>query len=313
MASDNNISTQSVNVLNADQNVSKMNYDNDPLIIALKSEIDFLRKELSSKNRIIELIIKDNYSIGNKKAVDGLNHKSSNNNSIINKIKDASVLRDERSGTTARNENNISRDRVKISNRYEVLSDEVNSEQIINTDIDDLHEEKTDTQKIKKRVITICGDSTIKDIKPFKMRKVISSNDKIYIKSFPGAKIDCMKDYTKPSPKYHPDLLILHMGTNDLCSEKSPEDIAEDINLTRDIKTDENEVVVSSIVPRGDSLNEKATKVIFFLKSRCSILKFHFIDNSNIIPENHLNGSGLHLNYKGTTALANNFLSFSNM
>ena len=28
------------------------------------------------------------------------------------------------------------------------LSDEVNSEQIINTDIDDLYEEKTDTQKI---------------------------------------------------------------------------------------------------------------------------------------------------------------------
>ena len=76
------------------------------------------------------------------------------------------------------------------------------------------------------------------------------------------------------------------MGTNDLRSEKSPEDIAEDIiNLTRDIKTDENEVVVSGIVPRGDSLNEKATKVNFVLKSRCSILKFHFIDNSNNIPE----------------------------
>ena len=53
----------------------------------------------------------------------------------------------------------------------------------------------------------------MKDIKPFKMKKVISSNDKIDIKSFPGTKIDCMKDYTKPSLKYHPDLLILHMGT----------------------------------------------------------------------------------------------------
>ena len=70
------------------------------------------------------------------------------------------------SGTTVRNENDISRDRVKISNRYEVLSDVVNSEQIINTDIDDLHEENTNTPKIKKRTITICGDSTIKDIKP---------------------------------------------------------------------------------------------------------------------------------------------------
>ena len=97
------------------------------------------------------------------------------------------------------------------------------------------------------------------------MKKAISSNDKVFIKSFPGAKIECMKDYVKPSLKYNPALLIVHMGTNDLRTEKSQEDIAESItNLSRDIKTNENEVVISGIVPRGDSLNEEGMKVNFF-------------------------------------------------
>ena len=205
-----------------------------------------------------------------------------------------------------------SSDAVKTSNRYEILNDVEKGEHVITANVQP--EVKPDTPKKKKRTITICGDSTIKDIKSFKMKKAISSNDKVFIKSFPGAKIECMKDYVKHSLKYNPDLLIVHMGTNDLRTEKSPEDIAESIiNLSLDIKTNENEVVVNGIVPRGDSLNEKGTKVNFFLQSKCSALNISFINNSNITPENHLNGSSLHLNYIGTTALANNFLRCINM
>ena len=44
------------------------------------------------------------------------------------------------------------------------------------------------------------------------------------------------------------------------------------------------------------------------MERECERLRLGFIDNSNIDPESHLNGSGLHLNMEGTIILANNFI-----
>ena len=41
-----------------------------------------------------------------------------------------------------------------------------------------------------------------------------------------------MIDYSKPSVRHDPDHFILHIGTNDLKSEKSLDFIAESISLT---------------------------------------------------------------------------------
>ena len=38
-----------------------------------------------------------------------------------------------------------------------------------------------------------------------------------------------MKDYVKPSIRNSPDYFILHVGTNDLSSDKLPEEIARSI------------------------------------------------------------------------------------
>ena len=45
--------------------------------------------------------------------------------------------------------------------------------------------------------IMVIGDSLIKDMKAFKMKQVMSKQDKVYIKSFPRATIECMHDYIK--------------------------------------------------------------------------------------------------------------------
>ena len=55
------------------------------------------------------------------------------------------------------------------------------------------------------------------------------SNQKIFIKSFLGATVDCMNSYVIPSQKYKSDLYILHTGCNDLRSNKSPQVIAIEI------------------------------------------------------------------------------------
>ena len=160
----------------------------------------------------------------------------------------------------------------------------------------------------KKRTITIIGDSTIKNVESYKMRQGMTSNEKVYIKSFPGAKVDCITGYIKP---FNPDVIILHIGTNDLRSEKSAEDIGNEIlSLVNTIKTPVNKIRVSSFIARDDSLNQKGGDVNIFLKSNCNN-SFLFCENLNI-SKKHLNGSGLHLNTKGTITLANKFLRHLN-
>ena len=66
------------------------------------------------------------------------------------------------------------------------------------------------------------------------------------------------------------EVVILHVGTNSLGTNKPAEDIANEINdLAVDLRNGENEVVVSAIIPRGDdlALNEKG-KVVSYHTSR---------------------------------------------
>ena len=159
-----------------------------------------------------------------------------------------------------------------------------------------------------KRSITVIGDSIIKGIEARRMRHDLTPGDKIYIKSFPGATIECMEDYVKPTIKHNPTTFVLHVGTNDLRAEKSPEDIATKIIcLAESLKTATNKIIVSSVTARNDNLNEKGKNVNCFLKKLCNEKAILYCDNSNI-SRNCLNGSGLHLNQKGTITLANNFL-----
>ena len=102
--------------------------------------------------------------------------------------------------------------------------------------------------------------------------------------------------------------IILHCGTNDLRSQASAENIAEEIiELAKAMKTEVNTVFVSGLVARGDRWNAKVCEVNRFLTRRSQEEDLQFIDNSNITSE-HLNRSLLHLNPEGTRLLANNFL-----
>ena len=61
------------------------------------------------------------------------------------------------------------------------------------------------------------------------MAKNIQSYCKTYVKTFFGATVSCMEDYMKPSLKNSPYHFILHVGTNDLSSEKCSVEIAVSI------------------------------------------------------------------------------------
>ena len=159
------------------------------------------------------------------------------------------------------------------------------------------------------RSTTILGDSTIKDLKAYKMKKFLPKGNKLYVKPFSGATTECMEHHVKPSLKYNNDLYILHTGTNDLRSPKSAADIAENIiKLAGDIKNKDNDVIISGITERNDEWNDKGIDVNEHLFRKCKTNNIYFLNNSNISRDVHLNGSGLHLNYKGVIQLSNNFL-----
>ena len=68
-----------------------------------------------------------------------------------------------------------------------------------------------------------------------------------------------MVDYIKPTHRdFNPDIYLLDVGTNNLSSNKTPEQISLDIlNLANSLKLDNSTVIVSSIVPRDDENKKK--------------------------------------------------------
>ena len=166
----------------------------------------------------------------------------------------------------------------------------------------------TESTATTNKTVTIIGDSTIKQVKASKIRKNLGGKEKVFVKSFPGATVSQMHHYVKPSLEFEPDLVILHAGTNDLRSDKEPEHIAKNIiDLAKEVKTEFNDVILSSIIARADKYKEKANIVNKHLKKLCSQNSLEFMDNTNILEKHHLSHDGIHLNFKGTLTLSNNF------
>ena len=71
-------------------------------------------------------------------------------------------------------------------------------------------------------------------------------------------------------------------------------------------------VAVSLLIPRTDKeeWNEKIVKVNEKLSSLCTSSGIPCISHTNIDGKRHLNRSGVHLNWTGTSVLAGNLIKF---
>ena len=80
------------------------------------------------------------------------------------------------------------------------------------------------------------------------------------------------------------------------------------MDLATDLKKNLNRScdIISSIIPRGDQLQQKAVNVNRELKELCASKNIRYIDHGNIHPKNHLNRSKLHFNFHGNTLFLNN-------
>ena len=132
-----------------------------------------------------------------------------------------------------------------------------------------------------------------------KIKNGLTSNDRVYVKSFPGATIRDMHEYAIPSMRHNPNLIDIH-STNDIAQEI--------IELCMKLKSDENDIMISGIDARKDDklLEDKRQKVEELLKIKTSALGFGFIERNEIKPQLHCNYGGLHLNVDVTYILESN-------
>ena len=87
------------------------------------------------------------------------------------------------------------------------------------------------------------------------------------MKKFSGSSTEDMMTYIKYPLKCNPDRFIIHARTNDLRSDQDRETIVVDV--ANHSKTDINKILISSIVPRRDNLNDKVRQVNIFLRKFC--------------------------------------------
>lgn len=138
----------------------------------------------------------------------------------------------------------------------------------------------------------------VKHVKGWNLRRQLNRNQKVYVQSLSSAEVKCLKDYAKPwIRESNLDRVIIHVATNDLNSETTPERIDKSIaDVVRNIKTENSSVSISGIVHPNDNLNNKALEVNQKLLIMCKEAKFDYIDHVNINPRTYLNKSRLCLN-----------------
>ena len=148
-------------------------------------------------------------------------------------------------------------------------------------------EQITDKDHFKNKRIYILGDSTINNLKGWEMSKKLKIAN-VYVKHFAGAKVRCMKDHDKPSLREKPGDIVLHVGTNDLVSDRPPDLIVKSIvDIASSMKNENHDVTVSNIIARADLIKEKANEVNDYLSKICMERNIYLIDHSKTLKAQH--------------------------
>ena len=103
----------------------------------------------------------------------------------------------------------------------------------------------------------------VKEVNGFEPSKSIKHKYSARVRFHPSAKTSCINDHVKPVIRnQEADHIILHIGTNDLSSDKTPVQICNDIvNLAASINDKDIKLTISEIVEQSDALNEKVVLV----------------------------------------------------
>ena len=147
-------------------------------------------------------------------------------------------------------------------------------------------------------------------VKFLRSDEMSSVNNAVSVMKHPGSTIDDMADYVSLVTRKKHDVLIMHVGTNDLIKRvNTMSKVRKIVSAIQEVDSTRNiQLGFSSIVQRADKDYSKEIKdVSTRLKSYCLGKGLIFVDNSNI-DESYLNNSKLHLSIKGTQLFSQNIL-----
>ena len=288
------------NPLQCEENIAQRN----PWLIAHgKTKKHSGSPELFNNNKYSALIIEDNEDVEDDKAAERQIQAGSSKGKEKEKVKPPSR------NPRLRRDNRVSSLRHPSLATHNEVGDEVEDDPAEESRRESHHNQHK--QAVHRANVAIIGDSMLKYINPSKLRK--NSNHSVRVRTFPGARIDDMKHYVKPTLASGPDYLVLHVGTNDM-KQSSPQQISGNISsLGQEImKTlPETNLIISGVITRTDdsNLTTKVNEVNAKLSQVCSNNKWGFISHKNILA-NHLNLYGVHLNKQGTAIMAKNITNY---
>ena len=268
----------------------------EKLVDYLKDQIEYLKNELTRKSDIIEKLIDNNnkslecFSLKPNSNPDQLKlHTECGNNSSQLPLPIFTSL-DQRN-VTERNKNK----------RYTEHSN-VNEHHIAN-DYDATSNSQDCTVKTLPNV-AILGDSILNNIES----RGISKSGNVQVSSFPGATSDDLRHHVKPTINREVDVIILHIGSNDLT--KGGDTITNIQHVIDNVKKKSSftKIAISSLLIRKDKHNMEnlVNELNIKLKSLSEENLIDYIDNSNI-DDSCLGVKKVHPNKKGKAYLANNF------
>ena len=112
-----------------------------------------------------------------------------------------------------------------------------------------------------KEIVFILGDGTVKKLNAFLLTRKFNHKYLVKVRPFRSAKVGCMPSHVKPTViDFNPDHIIFHCGTNDLSSERTTSQIARSIiELALSLKSPDNKISISLIIPRNDNVNNKVS------------------------------------------------------
>ena len=283
-----------------------------PTVVGNKSNITHRAKNVDKYYKDLDKCAKDvDFDINSR---DIVNNK--NDNIYHDKISKINATNTDDSNNTTNNnainndDSNNHRDNGNIEDINGKISSDVDKDTAKAKANSDL---KTDRKEVEgRKAIFIVGDTVIKELKGFELSKSIGHKKPVKVRSHPSAQIRCLTDHIQPIIRNKDaEHTLLHIGTNNLKSGKTPVQICHDIiNLTAAIHNKGIKVSVSGIIQRNDHLNSKVLLVNESLKKICESVGIPFVNNGNIRPDLHLNASKVHLNRKGNNIFINNIRKF---
>ena len=169
---------------------------------------------------------------------------------------------------------------------------------------------QTDPANQQRKTIIVVGDSILNGINENGLSKNAKKHN-VKVRAHPGATSRDLIDHIKPVARRKPSLIVVHVGTNDITNNVDTEEMLQ--TLVNDVKKEspDTEIAISGLVTRKDKpgIEKKVSSLKSCLKNLCARSQLYFIENDRV-DGSCLGKKKLHLNIKGNSILARNFVNY---